>query len=458
LLIGLLALALLTNLHRPPLQWDEGWTLALARDWLETGRYGVLNGGHTDGTHGAAAPPLVMSVAASYRVFGVSIWAGRLPALLYGFGALALLWYLSSRLYDRRVAWWALGVGCVGMLSANYMPLLYFRLAMAESIMLFWLLLAYVLLLSVSRNAVLIIPAGAALAVALASKGQPLPFVCVSFAVMIGVAAWCQRWRDMWRVSQVLVLALGLRAWYLGVDPLGVSNYRQAVDGQIEAVALVLTSLEHRQWALVQGIFVGGPLPVAAVVLPSWGRDRAAVVRLGLLALVIAWWAWYTLGSNGTPRYLFPALYLGAPFLAAWLARLTQDFAVWPRWSKRLRLGAVAVAVLITIANMLYGDDDAQQVAVWLSQRPGTVETYSSQIVWAVGGDRVQHPPTQLHIDRQRQQVGLEPLLGDYVPPPSRWLVTDEEHPEVYNTAGMRAVAEFGRYTVWDNTTTTPGN
>src|ERR1041385_1891173 len=30
----------------PPLWWDEGWTLSVARNWVETGRYQRLLAGH----------------------------------------------------------------------------------------------------------------------------------------------------------------------------------------------------------------------------------------------------------------------------------------------------------------------------------------------------------------------------------------------------------------------------
>ena len=47
----------------PPLFWDEGWTLSVARNWVELGHYGRLSLGEK-APHGLqAAYPVTLSVA-----------------------------------------------------------------------------------------------------------------------------------------------------------------------------------------------------------------------------------------------------------------------------------------------------------------------------------------------------------------------------------------------------------
>ncbi len=82
--IGFIVFVSLADLdHVPPLGWDEGWTMAAARSWVERGYVGL-----------SAAVPTVASVALSFRLLGVGVWQGRLAIAVYGFVALARLYAL----------------------------------------------------------------------------------------------------------------------------------------------------------------------------------------------------------------------------------------------------------------------------------------------------------------------------------------------------------------------------
>ena len=88
----------------PPLWWDEGWTLCVARQWVETDHYGCLLEGQSGPAILAGHFPVVASIAAGFRLFGIGIWQARLVELLYAFGSLALLYYITSKLYNHNVA------------------------------------------------------------------------------------------------------------------------------------------------------------------------------------------------------------------------------------------------------------------------------------------------------------------------------------------------------------------
>ena len=85
---------------------DEGRyaniALAMAKpggDWWEPRESGY---GHYD------KPPLVYwATALSFRAFGFNEWAARVPSLLGAAVSLAALAWAAVRLYDARVAWWA---------------------------------------------------------------------------------------------------------------------------------------------------------------------------------------------------------------------------------------------------------------------------------------------------------------------------------------------------------------
>src|SRR2546425_877031 len=88
----------------PPLWWDEGWTLTVARTWVERGHYGRLLAGQLAPSGLEATFPVTMPIALSFRLLGVGVWQGRLVEVFFTLGTLALMYYLARRLYDRSVA------------------------------------------------------------------------------------------------------------------------------------------------------------------------------------------------------------------------------------------------------------------------------------------------------------------------------------------------------------------
>src|SRR5690349_1051953 len=94
----------LWNLAGPTIGWDEGWTLSVARNWVERGHYGRLLDGQLAPPGLEAAFPVTAPVALSFELFGVGIWQGRLFGVLCTIAALALMYYLALRLYNRSVA------------------------------------------------------------------------------------------------------------------------------------------------------------------------------------------------------------------------------------------------------------------------------------------------------------------------------------------------------------------
>src|SRR4030095_7239162 len=73
----------------PPLWWDEGWTLSVARNWVEQGHYGQLQAGVPAAPALSAATPVVAPIALSFRLLGIGLWQGRLVGVVFTLGALA---------------------------------------------------------------------------------------------------------------------------------------------------------------------------------------------------------------------------------------------------------------------------------------------------------------------------------------------------------------------------------
>src|SRR2546422_620504 len=124
----------------PPLGWDEGWTLMVARNWVERGHYGRLLDGAQVAPGLAAALPAVAPIALCFRLFGVGVWQGRLPGVLFTVAALVVLYCLVCRLYGHRVAAAALGFLLLVPGHVPFHPLFWGRQALAEMPLLFYLL------------------------------------------------------------------------------------------------------------------------------------------------------------------------------------------------------------------------------------------------------------------------------------------------------------------------------
>ena len=107
----------------PPLFFDEGWTVCVARTWVESGHYGCLLMGEPAPPSLAAHFPVVASVAASFSLLGVGVWQTRVVGLLYTFGALLLLYAVTRRLYGRSVAIAALALLILVPLKWSIHPL-----------------------------------------------------------------------------------------------------------------------------------------------------------------------------------------------------------------------------------------------------------------------------------------------------------------------------------------------
>src|SRR3954469_20139383 len=104
LVMLVLLVAGLWNLGGPGVWWDEGWTMSVARNLAERGHYGRLLDGQLAPPGLEAAFPVTVPIALSIRLFGVGLWQGRLFGVLCTVAALALMYYLALRLYNRVVA------------------------------------------------------------------------------------------------------------------------------------------------------------------------------------------------------------------------------------------------------------------------------------------------------------------------------------------------------------------
>jgi 4-amino-4-deoxy-L-arabinose transferase-like glycosyltransferase len=455
LVAPLLALAFLAlglwNLAGPALWWDEGWTLSVARTWVERGFYGRLLDGRLAPSGLEASFPTTAPVALAFRLFGVGIWQGRLFGMLCTVAALALVYALARRLYDSKVARGTLFVLLLMSMHPQLHPLIMGRQVLAEMPMFCFLLAGYACLLRAFRRPAWIVPATLCWGFALVTKAQTLPFWVVSLLVPLLVAALTRRWRMAGVLLAALVgsYAAGqllIRLWLAMMA--GHTLAGTSVTGLYDVTAFVPNAF-NRLFALGNILMFG--LPTALGLLyAAWRmlRDRGAwagdasreCVRLGVLALAGSWYAWFALLSVGVPRYFFPVTFLGSVFVSAWLSDLTGGFNVvatldrarglFRRGPGRRQAAGALLAILLVAVTLpitcqtlyreyiLATDRSAQEVADFLNTQtqPGArIETYESELHFLL--DRPYHyPPDQLHVELNRRGLLHQEIAIQYDP------------------------------------------
>jgi hypothetical protein len=464
ILAPLAALALLAaglwNLSGPPMWWDEGWTLSVARTWVERGHYGRLLTGQLATNGLEASLPITGTVALAFRLFGVGVWQGRLPGVIAMVAAIVLLYILATRLYDRRVAVGTMFLLLLTPMHPQLNPLIMGRQVLGEMHMFCFLLGGYLcLLLALSRSRWWILPASLCWGLAIISKAQTLPFWAISLTAPLAVALGRRHW------SEAGLLGLGLAGGYamarFALLPLIELIVRsQQVSGAVSlgavqdlygVTAVVLTAF-NRSYALQLVLLAGLPVLFGlchgawqvwrSIWRPAAPPSEAAreTLRLALLGLAGSWFAWFLLLSVGVPRYLFPATYFGTVFFAALLQDLTDGFNLFATLSRggsairRLRLGWRSAGALATIlffimtvpitmitltSNYLNNTDrSAAQVAAFLNtQTPpnALIETYESELHFLL--NRPYHyPPDQTHVQLNHRSLLHESVTIDYDP------------------------------------------
>ncbi|NCC37556.1 MAG: hypothetical protein EOM24_36925, partial [Chloroflexia bacterium] len=147
LLLTLVLLALgLWNLAGPPMWWDEGWTLSVARHWVELDHYGRLRDGELARGGLEASFVVTVPVGVSMKLFGVGLWQGRLFGVLCAVGVILLLAALANRLFDQQIAWATVFAALLLTMHPQIHPLLQGRQVLAEMPMMFALLAGYLAL------------------------------------------------------------------------------------------------------------------------------------------------------------------------------------------------------------------------------------------------------------------------------------------------------------------------
>ncbi len=487
---GFLVLAALTiNLDRAPaMLWDEGWTVSVARNWVELGHYGKLSLGEKAPAGLQLAPAVTGVVALAFKYFGIGLVQARLVIVVYLVAIVALLFYLACRFYDRRVALGTLLVLLLCFGDRFMHPLIMGRQVFGELPALFFLAAGYVCFLwAGERSSVFLIGSILFWGLALNTKAQVLPFLVASLGVPLALAAIRRRSR------LVMLFGIGL----LGSALLGhlfeliisrlLAPTPPWASGLVLTIGLVLDPF-RRFITILTTLQVGLPTLLGLVwcikdaKLDGALKSHLGAVRFAFFVLVGSWFAWWEFFSPGWTRYLFPPAFLAAIFVAAMVHEWTDGFRIrqllWNTATNLIhrqtgwrdfRVLATLFLVLWSSAQTLRALNEGlfQKTNVSLFQTveylntatPSTavIETYESELFFFLHR-RYHYPPDQLHVEWIRREdlsearvINYDPLSADpdYLVV-GLWCRYYKCYDSVLSEGAFKLVKTFGLYDVFE--------
>ena len=480
----LLGSALIVHLDSvPTLWWDEGWTLSVARNWVERGHYGRLLNGNLAPVGIAAEVTVIAPIAFSFRVLGIGIWQGRLVGIVFLLGALASTYLLAKYLFSHSVANFALVALLFMGILPEWHPVIMARQVLGETPMLFYLLTGYLLFyLSLSRYLWLFPVAIVLWALAIITKVQVKPFWIVSLLVPLMVTLYYRRWKLTGFLLTALLSSLAMASLFLWLKDEFLLTMLPAKLIGIYGVVALNTEFLSRKLAATVLLFMlptvfGLAYEIREILSPSiWSvkENSEAIVRVMLWNLVVSWLAWYLLLSNGVLRYAFPAMFVGSIFLGNLLHDLVNNRVVWNRsvstkkgvFSQRfvgkafIAMSSVATITMVLSYYLAPPEQALEKVMLFVETRTppnAIIETYESEIHFLTDR-RYHYPPDQVHVDAIRRTlpsvdhfpIDYDPLAGDpdylIVGPQARgWNL----YGPVLQTGAFRLLHDYSRYQVY---------
>lgn len=435
----------------PPPWFDEGWTLSVARNWMETGKCArLLDGAPISATGMAWNFPVTGPIALSFRLFGVGILQGRVPSALFTIAATFLVYLLAKQMYGAKIA----GAAILLIIMGFPFPLIIWRQAIGEPAMIFYLLAGFYAFLEFlkTRSASSILGSMLLWSAALTSKQQTLPFWILSMLTIVLVA--CFR-RDRFTFWACVGIALGTLAMWQGMLMLqhhleeNLMLYGAPMQGLI-AVTGWVPVWEIRIHALTATILYCFPLILGLGYaffqeISNWRMEAANsplfYMRLAYYSLTISWLVWFAVGAMNWQRYLYPVAFLGNVFVAIFLSKMTNNFESSQivirayELLRRLRfthksmqavlsiviLSYMGTLILITSTSIL-SNDDTEKIAQYLNQSTPSdvlVETYDSELLFLVQR-RFSYPPDQVQVELNKRaflsqdvDIQYDPMLMD---------------------------------------------
>ena len=367
-LLLLLALPLYFELGRSPIQlWDES---RLANNAAEMAQHGHWLVPHYDGTpdHWNTKPPLLIWLEAlSFRVFGFSTWAFRLPTLLATLGTVGLLFRFAARVLRQPLAGL---LGTVVLVTcAGYVRLHVARTGDYDALLIFWQVLlwsSFFQYLETGQHRELGWVTVAVIAGTLTKGPAGLLGVpgLLLYALLRGKLIWLLRQPLVYAAGALWVVVTG--GYLLGREAIDPGYWRAVQENDLGGRFLAVIEGHSHGWSyylenLRTRFFTNWLWAVPLALVLGWLQPAGVLRRaVGLLtAFVIGWLVVISAAKSKLEWYegpVYPALAL---LIGIGLSLLYQNLVVlYPQLSGRrgwLAQAALAVGLLYLPYASIFG-------------------------------------------------------------------------------------------------------
>jgi hypothetical protein len=436
-----------------PLPWfDEGWTLSVARNWVEKGVYArLLEGKPVSYEMMAGSFPVTVPVGISFRLFGIGVLQGRLPNILITVGMLWLLFFFSQSLYNERVGIITLFV----VLFATTAPhvLVMGRQALSDIPMIFFLVLGLLgFYFTLSRSNWFLVLTIFSWGISITCKLVPLPFLSFALFVCLLVSMVWKRYQVLYKLIIAwigMIVVYFAFVWIENWLTRDLALYLGPMKGNFVLAGFILNKqvrLDTFKGFITFGIptFLG--LCFGSYYIFKNRKEKNETwffINLLYIALCLSWLSWYVFFSIGWAKYFFPIAFLSSVYLALLLDQFTQHFNIKSLILtisgdlRHFRLKCISIkamiAIFIVIDGMIFtyfylsilnkeANDAPYHIAAYINQtssKDALVETYDSELHFLI--DRPMYfPPDQIQVELNRRfnldpntPIKYDPLSSD---------------------------------------------
>ncbi|MBN1465298.1 glycosyltransferase family 39 protein [candidate division KSB1 bacterium] len=353
-------LLLFTKLWQGHFEGDESCYATLAREVLRSGDWLVLHHPYYAEWHNFYEhPPLnMLLIALSFKIFGVSDHAARIPSAFLAFCTIALTFQVGKKLQDEDY----------GYIAAFILLTTQYYLDRARAVFLdvpfgFFILLAFycLVLASKNRNSVWSFLSGVAASLAFLLKGVP----AIAALALAGISfLFSGSWERFWRLSALYVAGLGLILvpwtvaqlacdqgrffdWYfirqVGSSMAGRGHVPESTTATIASYFFYVQKLLLQVMVPWFIFAVLGSCSVIQSVKKEGGRERLLILVAALFFIV-----GFSAVKFRQTSYILPALPYLSLLAAEFFFRWRKEFILWANRLVLLLLVLVVIAGLLT--------------------------------------------------------------------------------------------------------------
>lgn len=482
-LLGVFALmALYKPLVVPPPWFDEGWSLITAKNWAESGVYGIRLG-DVWVTANAMSQPLgaTLPVALAFKLFGTGLFQARMVTILFSIATLWLIFTIAEKLYSRRVAWLTF-FAIFALAPVPSLQILFVgREVLGEIPMLFYLLAGYYCFskaIEQEKSTGWVLLTALFWGLGIATKKQALPFWGASIALPF-LVAFFHKEKKVVRVLTVstlgaAIVAGGMLAYEANLHsqtlPYGESITAQLYQMAVWTIEPNIRKAAFERFALVGIVSAVALLALIPDIFSLRKRENLSQTRwleLSLFAFSASWIVWFLLGSLGWLRYYLPPHLVAAIFAG-------KLFDEWLFKTRRKTL-AQKVAFYSAITLIMYGFSanlvalrstaqytgvPLQQLQAYLEQnisQDKIIESYESELFFLLPDYSFHFPPHSTQVELNHRDlfesdatISYDPLNEDF-----DYLITGaiEERWHLYqpyiNAGNFTLIQDFGEYQLY---------